>query len=245
MKQNSLIIKPFGKNAILIQWPLKVSEEILYDILAFIESFKSTFPEADKWELIPAYNSLTLVTLSKSINFISAKADIEKVYTSRNKGIKIKRYLWKLPVCYDLEFGIDLEESAGALGLDIKDLVAKHTNRPYTVYGIGFLPGFMYLGGLPKELEINRRSSPRAKVLKGSVGLAAQQTGVYPQDSPGGWNIIGNCPIPIFNPNKEEPCFVSVGDKIEFYSISRAAYDLHKIEAEVGIFKPEKVALND
>jgi allophanate hydrolase subunit 1 len=81
-------------------------------------------------------------------------------------------------------------------------------------------------------------------VAKGSVGLAGKQTGIYPQDSPGGWNIIGNCPVNLFNPKLKEPCFIKVGDKIQFQQISKAEYDLHKIEGEVGIYKPEKTELN-
>ena len=102
----------------------------------------------------------------------------------------------------------------------------------------------MYLGGLPKALEIPRRKEPRLHVVKGSVGLAAKQTGVYPQDSTGGWNIIGRCPIPIFNAKAVKHCFVNVGDKIMFYQITRAEYDLRKIEGEVGIYTPEKVTLD-
>ncbi|MGB5170684.1 MAG: 5-oxoprolinase subunit PxpB [Eudoraea sp.] len=244
MKQNPLIIKPFGEEAVLIEWPTEVSEEILYDILAFMENFKTSFPNASQWELIPAYNSLTIINSLEKFNFKKVKAEIEVCYHNRNLSINKSRYLWKLPVCYDLDFGIDLNETAQILKLEISELIEKHTHQPYTVYGIGFLPGFMYLGGLPKDLEIKRRKKPRAKVVKGSVGLAGVQTGIYPQDSPGGWNIIGNCPVTIFNPEEEDPCFVRVGDKVSFYSISRAEYNLHKIEAEVGIFKPDKIELN-
>ena len=102
----------------------------------------------------------------------------------------------------------------------------------------------MYLGGLPASLEIPRRAEPRLKVPKGSVGLASKQTGIYPQESPGGWNIIGNCPVDLFDPKKDDPCFVKVGDKIQFERISKAEYKLHKIEGEVGIYEPEKVVLN-
>jgi len=154
------------------------------------------------------------------------------------------QHLWTLPVCYDLEFGMDIEEAANTLKISVEELIKQHTSHQYVVYGIGFLPGFMYLGGLPSSLEIPRRAEPRLKVQKGSVGLASKQTGIYPQDSPGGWNIIGNCPVALFDPSKKDPCFVKVGDKIQFESISKAEYELHKIEGEVGIYKPEKVVLN-
>jgi KipI family sensor histidine kinase inhibitor len=237
-------IRPFGEDAILIEWPNEVSEAILYDILDFAEIFKLVFKDSFNWELVPAYNSLTLINRENKIDFSKTKFLLQECYKNRKASGHSQRYLWKLPVCYDLEFGIDLEEVSTTLGKNIEDTIKVHTHHIYTVYGIGFLPGFMYLGGLPKELETPRKSVPRLQVYKGSVGLAGRQTGIYPQDSPGGWNIIGNCPISIFNVNLENPCFVSVGDQIQFYAITRAEYDLHKIETEVGIYNLDKIKID-
>ena len=224
----------------LIEWPEKVDEKVLNDILAYSDYLKKECLDSAQWELIPAYNSLTLVSRQK-ISDPSKFIDQLRTWHAKIKDrVPLKRQLWKLPVCYDAEFGIDLEDVANTLQMSIAQVVETHTNQTYTVYGIGFLPGFMYLGGLPESLEVPRKESPRLKVEQGSVGLAGKQTGIYPQESPGGWNIIGNCPIPIFNVDKAEPCFVDVGDRIQFYSITRAEYDLHRIEAEVGIYNIEK-----
>ncbi|WP_297794996.1 5-oxoprolinase subunit PxpB [uncultured Eudoraea sp.] len=245
MSSYPISIRPFGEQAILIEWPNEVSEAILYDILDFAESFKLDFKDALNWELVPSYNSLTLINRNKSIEFSKIRFQIEECYKNRKVGGTPQRYLWKLPVCYDLEFGIDLEEVSRNLGKRIEEIIKAHTEHIYTVYGIGFLPGFMYLGGLPGELETPRKSVPRLSVPKGSVGLAGKQTGIYPQESPGGWNIIGNCPIALFNVNLAKPCFVSVGDQIQFYAVTRAEYDLHKIETEVGIYNLDKIKLDD
>lgn len=236
-------IKPFGERAVLIEWPNKVSESILANILDFMDVFKEL--KIEGWEMSVAYNSLTMVYNQDHIDFEETKALILDCHAKQETS-KIQRtqHLWTIPVCYDLEFGIDLKEAAKTLNLSIEELIAQHTSNEYVVYGIGFLPGFMYLGGLPSSLEIPRRAEPRLRVTKGSVGLAGKQTGIYPQDSPGGWNIIGNCPVQLFNPKEKSPCFVKVGDKIRFESISKAEYDLHKIEGEVGIYKPEKIVLN-
>ena len=196
------------------------------------------------WEMVPSYNSLLLVNRKMTIDFEKISKDINVGYSKLKESEKPERYLWRLPVSYDLEFGLDLEEVAKKLNKSIPEIIAMHTGTTYTVYSIGFLPGFMYLGGILKELEVPRKATPRAKVVKGAVGIAGKQAGIYPQESPGGWNIIGNCSVPIFDATKENPCFVNVGDKIEFYEISKAEYDLHKIEAEVGIYKPEKIKLN-
>lgn len=227
-------------HAILVEWPKQVEEAILDDILSFTLHLKTHGLKEQDWELVPAYNSLTLIYRQEPIDFENFKHRLKEWYSKKEDTVLSQKFLWRLPVCYDLEFGIDLSEVSEQLGKSISEIIALHVQYKYTVYGIGFLPGFMYLGGLPKSLEVPRKSTPRLKVNKGSVGLASKQTGIYPQDSPGGWNIIGSCPIPLFNINKEAPCFVSVGDKIQFFPISKAEYDLYKIQGEVGIYELEK-----
>lgn len=148
--------------------------------------------------------------------------------------------LYKIPVCYEAAFAPDLEAVCAQLKLSPEALISKHSKALYTVYGIGFLPGFMYLGGLDSELEIPRKSSPRMKVPSGSVGLAAKQTGVYPCESPGGWQLIGQTPIPLFNPLQDSPFFAEVGDKIQFTPISKDTYKLLKIQVAAGIYNIEK-----
>jgi KipI family sensor histidine kinase inhibitor len=239
-----LSIRPFGVHAILVEWPNEVQEAILDDIIQFTSYLESNCLNVNKWEIVPAYNSVTLILREQPIDFDKLKQRLGKWYQESDSVGARKRYLWRLPVCYDIEFGIDINEVSEKLQLSISELIQEHTSNVYTVYGIGFLPGFMYLGGVPSRLEIPRKSAPRLNVQKGSVGLASKQTGIYPQESPGGWNIIGNCPVSMFNPKNEEPCFVSVGDKVQFFGIEKAAYDLHKIENEVGIYKLDKTELD-
>jgi len=238
-----LKIRPFGPHAVLLEWPNEVNEGILEDILRFIGILKSKV-DVSSWEIVPAYNSLTLISRNKTMAFETVKADLLAWYKDESTHQQSTRFLWRLPVCYDVDFGIDLLEVADTLALDVPQLIEMHTAYKYTVYGIGFLPGFMYLGGLPKELEVARRKTPRLKVAKGSVGIAAKQTGIYPQESPGGWNIIGNCSVPMFNVNSKDPCFVNVGDQVQFFAIERAEHELHQIEAEVGIYKIEKIPIH-
>jgi KipI family sensor histidine kinase inhibitor len=235
MNSYPIQIKPFGVHAILIEWPSEIEHSILDDILTFKDFLLLNRFTDKEWEMVPAYNSLALINIHKKIDFKALTSELQNLYKERKEGAKKPTHSWRLPVCYDAEFGIDLEEVSKYTGKSIKQIINLHTSSTYTVYGIGFLPGFMYLGGVPKDLETPRKSSPRLNVKKGAVGLARKQTGIYPQDCPGGWNIIGNCPIPIFDAEKENPCFVSVGDSIQFYSITRAQFDLHIIQAEVGI----------
>jgi len=238
-------LRPYGIHALLIEWPDQVDENILGDILKFKQFLVSECLNMTKWELVPAYNSLTLIRKKEVIDFKRLISQIEKWYAEApSHALKTENFLCKLPVCYDQDFGIDLLEVSEKLQLEIPEIIKMHTKNVYRVFGIGFLPGFMYLGGLPTSLEISRRAEPRLHVQKGAVGIANKQTGIYPQESPGGWNIIGNCSIPIFDAKRDEPCLVNVGDQIQFYSISRAEYDLHKIEGEVGIYKIEKTKIH-
>jgi len=236
----SISIRPFGIHAILVEWPNKVDETILDNILKFTYYLEKKCLDVKKWEIVPAYNSVTLVLREEPIDFNRLIKRLKQWYEECTDSPSRQRYLWKLPVCYDPDFGIDLHDVAKVLSVEVHELIEQHTQNIYTVYGIGFLPGFMYLGGVPKSLEVPRRATPRLNVKKGAVGLAGKQTGIYPQKSPGGWNIIGNCSVPMFNAKEENPCFVNVGDKVQFIAIERAEYDLHKIEGEVGIYKIEK-----
>lgn len=244
MMPYSISIRPYGIHAVLVEWPNEVDEAILDDILRFYEYLKTHCLKEKGWEMIPAYNSLTLVQNDSAVDFKTFSNLLKTWYDVKSETLPEQRFLWRLPVCYDLDFGIDLQEVSESLQLSIEEIIKQHTENTYRVFGIGFLPGFTYLGGLPPTLEVARKATPRLKVVKGAVGLAGKQTGIYPQESPGGWNIIGNCSVSIFDAERKEPCLVNVGDKIQFYSISRAAYDLHKIEGEVGIYKVEKTKID-
>lgn len=244
MKKYSLSYRQYGQNALIISWPDVIDEEVLFDIIRFSNHLKKLPDFKSGWDMVIAYRTLTLIQNFKEFDYTKLKDGLTTWYDELDHSTTFKRYLWKLPVCYDEDFGIDLVELESTLGLSRNEIIKLHTQGIYTIYGIGFLPGFMYLGGLAKELETPRRATPRLNVLKGSVGLAGKQTGIYPQDSPGGWNIIGNCPIPLFKPNRETPCIVSVGDRVQFIEVERAEYEVHKIEAEVDIYNIEKIKID-
>ncbi|TRZ42563.1 5-oxoprolinase subunit PxpB [Robertkochia solimangrovi] len=241
MDKFKLEYKPFGRRAILIQWPRLISESILNDIIRFKKIILEHYP---KLELVPAYNSLTLMSRT-NLNFSSMTDSLRTLYRSNMKVPLRERKLWHIPVCYDLEFGIDLEEFSNAKKMSIERIIELHTEPIYTIYAIGFLPGFMYLGGLPEALHHPRRGKPRLHIPQGSVGIGGEQTGVYPQESPGGWNIIGNSPVKIFNPKNENPCGVNVGDKIKFYSVDKPTHELVTIQVETGIFHLKTLELDD
>ena len=133
----------------------------------------------------------------------------------------------EIPVLYGGEFGPDIEFVAQYTTLSIEGVIALHSGRDYLVYMLGFTPGFCYLGGMSKCLETPRLATPRTRIPAGSVGIAGNQTGVYPIDSPGGWQLIGRTPLCLFDPNREPAVLVTAGDYVRFSRID--AQDYHDI----------------
>lgn len=130
----------------------------------------------------------------------------------------------KIPVCYDEEFALDRQRVMEYTGLSFEDIKMLHMSKSYYVYLIGFLPGFPYLGELDSKLFMPRLEKPRASVSASSVGVGGGQTGIYPVDSPGGWNIIGKTPLKLFNVNGKEPFLFELGDEVQFYEITKQQY---------------------
>ncbi|MCU0868427.1 MAG: 5-oxoprolinase subunit PxpB [Burkholderiales bacterium] len=130
----------------------------------------------------------------------------------------------EIPVCYGGEHGEDLERVAEHCGLAPEAVIAQHSAPLYDVYFIGFAPGFPYLGGLPRKLATPRRDAPRARIAAGSVGIGAEQTGVYPVESPGGWNLIGRTPLALFDPVEAPSSLLRPGDHVRFVPIDAATF---------------------
>jgi len=129
-----------------------------------------------------------------------------------------------VPVCYGEEFGPDLAAVAALEGFDPADVIRLHAGQKYRVYMLGFVPGFAYLGIVDERIAAPRRSTPRVRVPAGSVGIAGSQTGIYPVETPGGWQIIGRTPIRPFDPNRTDPFLLRAGDAVEFYPIDRTEF---------------------
>jgi KipI family sensor histidine kinase inhibitor len=140
----------------------------------------------------------------------------------------------EVPVCYGGEFGPDLPEVAQHTALPIDEVVRRHASTEYRVFMLGFLPGFPYLGVVDPALHVSRHAVPRAHVPAGSVGLAGQQTGIYPADSPGGWQIIGRTPLRLFDPAASPPALLRPGDHVRFVPVSARIF----AAADSGVQRP-------
>jgi inhibitor of KinA len=132
--------------------------------------------------------------------------------------------LTEIPVCYDPEFGFDLDRVAEHTKLSEREIIDLHSTCEYRVACIGFVPGFTFLAGLPKHLATPRRGVPRKEIPAGSVGIGGAQTGLYPLRSPGGWNLIGRTPLKLFDPTKDPPTLLCPGDRVRFRAITREEF---------------------
>ncbi|BAO77641.1 5-oxoprolinase subunit PxpB [Winogradskyella sp. PG-2] len=209
--------------SILIEWPVIIDEKMLKNILNFKNAIHKKYSK-QKVEVINTYNSI-LIIYDFNINDATSEFEMLKsLFLDKTNYSESKPHIWEVPVCYDDEFGVDLEHFSNLKKLSISEIIQLHSEAIYTVYFIGFLPGFLYLGGLNSNLFLDRKTAPKLNVKEGSVAIGGQQTGIYPQDSPGGWHIIGNSPIKLFNSNQNPPCNIKAGDKVKFVPISNTGY---------------------
>jgi inhibitor of KinA len=130
----------------------------------------------------------------------------------------------EIPVCYGGALGPDLEDVARAHEITADEVVRIHTSGDYLVYMVGFMPGFAYLGGLSTKLATPRRTTPRTVVPAGTVGIGGSQTGVYPLDSPGGWNLIGKTPLAVFDITRPQPALLATGDRVRFRAVTASDF---------------------
>ena len=174
---------------------------------------------------IPSYISILVTWDNLIIDYMNFKRKIVQCLKniSFEKSI-IKKDLFKVPVYYSNSTGPDLKELAHRKHISTKELIEIHQNREYLVYAIGFAPGFAYLGNVDEKIAAPRKSTPRLQIPAGSVGIADQQTAIYPSSSPGGWNIIGRCPLELFKIGKGNDFRLSVADRVRFFSIDRDKY---------------------
>ena len=232
MANSKITYKPFGEKAILIEWPKRISHKYLDEILDYKKKLE-TSNRTTILDIVVAYHSInikykdTIQDFEKEISFLKSLHDKEVAYT------KDQSYLWEIPVCYEEEYGVDLKVIAKHKNLSVEEIVNIHSSTIYDVYFIGFLPGFLYLGGLDNRLHMDRKENPRMHINRGSVAIGGKQTGVYPTSSAGGWQLIGKTPICFFKIENSPPCFAKSGDKVKFYAVSKS--ELKDIELQLQL----------
>lgn len=189
-------ISPLGDHALTIILSDIIDESINQKIIALFYHLQKQTLHFIK-DIIPAYSSITIIYNVIAVRkkhfsaYLFIKSEIENVITNCDWNINPSTKKIEIPVCYDVSLGIDLEEMSHQKNIPVDEIIQLHCNKIYKVYMIGFLPGFAYMGSVDEKIITPRKKQPRIKVHAGSVGIAGEQTGIYPFDSPGGWNIVG------------------------------------------------------
>ena len=232
MSMPSFTIYPICENAVTLQFGSGINLETNNKVLQYQQAIQQANMPGFI-ECVPAYTSLSvyfdLLVVSRSS--LSGETSFEKV-SGFIQSITIEESedaestLLEIPVCYDEEFGIDLFELSKELKISIEEIIKLHSNKAYTVYMIGFTPGFPYMSEVDSKLECSRKASPRRKVPAGSVAIAGKQTGIYPFDTPGGWQIVGRTPFSLFSTENNPPSLLRAGVQVKFKPITRREFDV-------------------
>ena len=179
---------------------------------------------ADLVDLVPSYASLLIIYDPWRTDHLDVAHRVRAALATLHNTTASSGGSVVLPVYYDSEVGADLASLAQRSGLSIEEVIALHSGTEYRVYAIGFAPGFAYLGQVDERIAAPRLATPRQKVPRGAVAIADRQTAIYPAVSPGGWNLIGRCPVRMFNPAATPTMPVAVGDRVRFQAIGRDRY---------------------
>ncbi|MFC3884620.1 5-oxoprolinase subunit PxpB [Bacillus songklensis] len=224
-------LSPLGDQAVIVEFGKNVTEEIQQNIQSFC-TYLMDHPIEGMIEFVPAFTNVTIFYDPWKVSEQGKKQPYEtfsKRVSDRLNSLdfhqNIKRRIVDIPVCYGEDFGPDLEFVAKHNGMAEEDVIRIHSNGKYLVYMIGFAPGFPYLGGMSEKIAAPRKASPRKAIPAGSVGIAGAQTGIYPFETPGGWQLIGRTPLSLFQPDSTPPTLLQTGDIIRFAPISRAEFD--------------------
>ena len=219
-----------GNRALTVEFGRVIDTEINRQVLLLEQSLeKDRVPGV--LETIPAYCSLLINFDPAQISYETLCSLLEARICTGKGGGECAYTLWEIPCCYGLYFGRDLDRVALHTGLSRNEVIGRHSAPEYRVFMLGFLPGFVYLGGMDAKLETPRLDAPRTVIPRGSVGIGGSQTGVYPLPSPGGWNLIGCTPVDFYDPGREDPVLCRAGDHIRFVPVSNLDY--YEIRHEV------------
>jgi inhibitor of KinA len=219
-------IDALGDSALIINLADEISDSS--GLLARVLSAVATIEGAKVPGLVDVTSSYESVAVFFDLPQVEPDIEDKIRVLIASAGVRVsgKKRRVEIPVCYDEEFALDLDRVANHTSLTPDAIVTLHSSAEYTVACIGFMPGFPFLAGLPQQLRVPRLESPRTKVSAGSVAIANAQAGVYPLESPGGWNVLGRTPLQLFRVNENPPTLLRPGDRVQFRRITRAQFDV-------------------
>jgi len=215
-------ISNLGDAALYCDFGIEVNKQINSEVIKYFNNIREKNIKGVN-NLTPSYNKLIISYDLKVTNFKEVKDEIEKINESKTQKITNKNI--EIPVCCDTSFSLDIERLEKKLSLNKDEILENFFKKEFFCYMTGFIAGMPFLGDLDEKMRAQRLETPRVKVPKGSVGMTEQFANIYTFESPGGWNIIGNTPIDVFESSKEkEPNLINPGDTVKFKQISLEEY---------------------
>ena len=218
-----MIIHSAGENALILYLGEETSPEVSARVQGAAIAIEATLG-GELIDLVPSYASLLIIYDALQTDHLSVSTRVRKAVAAIDSSPTTEGRTVVLPVYYSPESGEDLEALADRANISVEEVIQLHSGTEYRVYAIGFAPGFAYLGEVDPRIAAPRLTTPRQKVPRGAVAIADRQTAVYPAQSPGGWNLIGRCPVRMFNPKSDPIMPVSVGDRVRFKPIERQQF---------------------
>lgn len=229
-------IRVAGDSSILIEYEQKIDPEINHRVAATVQMIREQHIPG-LVDMIPTYCSLLINYDPRVILYDALVERINGLMKIEVSAGFTRKKIYEIPVCYGGEYGPDLGIVAQHAGISEEEVVKIHSSKDYLIYMLGFLPGFTYLGGLDERIHTPRLPSPRILIPACSVGIGGSQTGIYPLDSPGGWNLIGRTPVKTYDPYRSVPILVEAGDYIRFVPVNEDEFTRISELVEKGEYK--------
>lgn len=224
-----------GDGALTIEFGTSISPERAAEVAALEQTLDAARARGELVgviETVPSFRSLTVLYDPLLTGRAALDPVLRTLLAQRSAVQAATLRRWRLPVCYGGDFGADLMAVAVACSRPPDEVIGLHAGTEFTVYMLGFMPGFGFMGSLPEVLAVPRRTEPRLRVPAGSVAITGRLSAIYPFESPGGWQLLGRCPVPLFNPLAASPVLLAPGDRVCFEPVTA---ELHaELEAALG-----------
>ena len=217
-------IVPAGESVLIIEFEERIDPLVNATTIACAQSIQAA-AVAGVRDVVPTYRSVAVYFDPLRTDTDALLERITHEAETAGPGALVAGEPLRIPVCYGGDLGPDLPQVAAFAKLSADEVVQRHASATYRVFMLGFVPGFAYLGMVDPEIAMPRRATPRVRVPAGSVGIAGVQTGIYPAETPGGWQLIGQTPMRPFDPRRDDPFLMKAGDAVQFYAIERAEFD--------------------
>jgi inhibitor of KinA len=224
LSQNDFRLVPAGDSALIVEFEERIDPAVNARAIALADAVRAAAIAGIR-DVVPTYRSVAVYFDPLSTNYDALVASLER--GAAQPVVELPdRVPIRIPVCYGGDFGPDIARVAEFGHIKEGDVVAIHSSASYRVFMLGFVPGFAYMGIVDARIAVPRRSTPRVRVPQGSVGIAGAQTGVYPAETPGGWQLIGRTPVNLVDLSRAEPILLKAGDAVQFFPVDRRQFDL-------------------